>query len=521
MKYITLNKILKFAILGLIIGVFFSCNNKETTLDIPTPVLANYSFELEDSVVTFTNKSVGATEYLWEFGDGTTSTEEHSVHTFEAGDYIVKLTAKGAAGENEFSDNLKITAISDTPDEGEEVDELVAETIRLLSGGTAKSWVIAKESDAYAFGPLDDENVNWFVVDQYDADVFNTRTCLFNSEFTFNTEGVYTRNMNGSIWKEWQFFESEECSDVSTTLVTKNGDNVDVWKDGEFTYEVKNDNGVAVLEIYGLGGYLGHFTSGVNSSDFLPKEYHKYEIKSISDNQIKISSYGYNGDSPVNPTAADRLIRMTLVPSGTVVEEPEEENVSLANVQALLNGGTTKSWVIAKEDNAYNFGPKDSESGIWWGIGPDEIEGRPCIFDTEFTFGSDGSYTRNMNGTVWKDWRIFDDVTCVDATEDLVTKNGDEVNVWKDGSFTYTLTEDNGEIFINTEGLGGYVGLYTSGIDAADYLPHQAHTYRILSIEDGRLELFSYGYGGDSEDAETYDPNSADRSIRLTLVPVQ
>lgn len=80
-----------------------------------TPVqaenLGNQNFECFDSCPTarftvvnngvdagipvhFTNESSGATSYLWDFGDGNTSTAVNPVHTYNAaGTYTVKLYA--------------------------------------------------------------------------------------------------------------------------------------------------------------------------------------------------------------------------------------------------------------------------------------------------------------------------------------------------------------------------------------------------------------------------------------------
>ncbi len=44
--------------------------------------------------VTFANDSEGAVAYLWDFGDGSTSTEEAPSHTYtQAGEHTVNLTA--------------------------------------------------------------------------------------------------------------------------------------------------------------------------------------------------------------------------------------------------------------------------------------------------------------------------------------------------------------------------------------------------------------------------------------------
>ncbi|UII19605.1 PKD domain-containing protein [Fulvivirga ligni] len=53
--------------------------------------------------VRFTNTSQNASEYTWDFGDGTSSTEESPAHTYaEGGVFKVILIAKGNGGSNEY-----------------------------------------------------------------------------------------------------------------------------------------------------------------------------------------------------------------------------------------------------------------------------------------------------------------------------------------------------------------------------------------------------------------------------------
>nr|NQU93168.1 DUF2271 domain-containing protein [Bacteroidota bacterium] len=56
--------------------------------------VADFTFEGASFVVDFTNISTGASSYLWDFGDGETSTEENPTHVYGAdGTYEVTLTA--------------------------------------------------------------------------------------------------------------------------------------------------------------------------------------------------------------------------------------------------------------------------------------------------------------------------------------------------------------------------------------------------------------------------------------------
>ncbi|RYD83460.1 MAG: PKD domain-containing protein [Sphingobacteriales bacterium] len=53
-----------------------------------------------EQTVSFTNTSVNAKSYLWDFGDKTTSTDKNPTHTFtKPGKYDVKLTATSSAGD--------------------------------------------------------------------------------------------------------------------------------------------------------------------------------------------------------------------------------------------------------------------------------------------------------------------------------------------------------------------------------------------------------------------------------------
>jgi hypothetical protein len=66
---------------------------------------ANWSFQVVDMarrLVAFQDKSTGTvTSWKWDFGDHTSSTERHPLHTYKAGgDYIVTLEVEGPQGKS-------------------------------------------------------------------------------------------------------------------------------------------------------------------------------------------------------------------------------------------------------------------------------------------------------------------------------------------------------------------------------------------------------------------------------------
>ncbi len=73
---------------------------------------ADYRYEELFLTVRFTNRSEGGpTAYLWDFGDGTSSTEENPSHDYaEPGSYDVTLTVSNPTGEDSLTRTIRIDA---------------------------------------------------------------------------------------------------------------------------------------------------------------------------------------------------------------------------------------------------------------------------------------------------------------------------------------------------------------------------------------------------------------------------
>jgi PKD repeat protein len=69
--------------------------------------------------VQFTDQSTGATEYQWQFGDGTTSTEQNPIHTYtQVGTYTVTLVASGADYGSVYTQKPGYITVTDPPTVG-------------------------------------------------------------------------------------------------------------------------------------------------------------------------------------------------------------------------------------------------------------------------------------------------------------------------------------------------------------------------------------------------------------------
>lgn len=84
-------------------------------IDIGALPVASFSFKSDNffqapTTITFTNTSLHATSYDWDFGDGQQSTEQNPTHDYDAiGSYMVKLIVKNAFGESTISDEIEVT----------------------------------------------------------------------------------------------------------------------------------------------------------------------------------------------------------------------------------------------------------------------------------------------------------------------------------------------------------------------------------------------------------------------------
>ncbi len=81
---------------------------------LPLP-MAGFTYTAQGLVVTFTNASQNATAYLWDFGDGITSTLENPVHTYAAaGTYTVTLMVTGPCGEDTATHSIVVRPVGPT-----------------------------------------------------------------------------------------------------------------------------------------------------------------------------------------------------------------------------------------------------------------------------------------------------------------------------------------------------------------------------------------------------------------------
>ncbi len=74
---------------------------------------ANFNYSVEDGTVTFTNTSINAETYEWDFGDGTTDNSATPIHTYtEQGTYTVSLTVTKCGKSNTITKTIQVENLS-------------------------------------------------------------------------------------------------------------------------------------------------------------------------------------------------------------------------------------------------------------------------------------------------------------------------------------------------------------------------------------------------------------------------
>jgi PKD repeat protein len=143
--------------------------------------------------VTFTDQSTNSpTTWSWDFGDGTSSTDQHPIHTYAAGTYTVRLTASNSAG-------------SDTETK-----------IDFISVSSPTSGGISLSVAAYKVKGVQKADLGWGGATSTSVDVWRNGTRIM----TTANDGVYTDPINNKGGGSYTYKVCESGTSTCSTEVT-------------------------------------------------------------------------------------------------------------------------------------------------------------------------------------------------------------------------------------------------------------------------------------------------------------
>jgi len=241
-----------------------SCSSDDSAQD-NIPLSADIFNSVQGKKVVFQGLTNSAVSWMWDFGDGTTSTEKNPVHSYtEGGYYTAKLTASGAGGDS-VSKEIKL-AIDLTP-------------YILLTGGPTdtdgKTWRISSGHSANDYFANADASLTPYdeAPKPLPAGIFGAglgMSEVYQDEYTFHYDGDYSMDLkDGAAFSGlvYQFLTTggagikNPSSDQDFGLCTGN-----YTPEPNATFEFLEGADMTVGSVYGPGGQLTY--NNVNVLEF-------------------------------------------------------------------------------------------------------------------------------------------------------------------------------------------------------------------------------------------------------------
>jgi hypothetical protein len=301
--------------------------------------------------VAFTNKSVDAFAWLWDFGDATQSVLENPEHIYGTGtSFLVRLTSIGKAGNNTSSRTISLASPCEFG------------PFNLLTGCGNKKWSLSPENDAIRVlnGP----------------DTISSaapEACQGDDVYTFSATGNFVYDAKG------QTFVNGSCQSSKT--------NASAFK------MLKNEGGNPILILDAVSGgnpFLGRSDEVIGN---------RYEILSVSEDAFRVKCQLNDGRSLLMKfvSASLSLNTVKLFLTGGSRKTWRLDSLSSAPITAGVEANPTQYYAggalaPCQKDDWYTFTSGDSLYVNCNGSTLQPSQGYSCggdnSFSSEFTFGA-------------------------------------------------------------------------------------------------------------------------------------
>jgi PKD domain len=332
---------------------------KDTLGLVGSASVAEFSYKvlpLQDTLpfayaVVFTNASEEATQYQWDFGDNTAlSSEKNPVHTYTTGgEYVVKMISVGTNGNNTISKRIFV------------IDACQNDFFNKLTNCDNLTWTWSTDANAIRVLSADGSQVF------FEGPAAN---CQKDDLYKFYKDGKFEYDANG------QTFDAQAGFSCQAPKANANRYKV-VNRAGQLPQIILNNIAVG--------------TPFIGTTDV------------IDNNMYEVVSY----------SATEMILRGRIAGTGGQRLEIKLKKVvalTLADIKAILNGGSSKSWKLDPTPGANSIivGTEADPSQYFQG-GPLDAT---CQSDDVFTFTSADRVIYNANGATFNGGNIAPNYNC-------------------------------------------------------------------------------------------------------------
>jgi PKD repeat protein len=267
------------------------------------------------------------------------------------------------------------------------------------------------------------------------------------------------------------------------------------------------------------------FTACEDDESSAPEPFANFQYEVSQDNPLEVSftnmsenAESYNWDFGDGESSTEENPTHTYAEAGTydvVLTATNSDDVSTQATKSieiggpnLLAGDGSKTWKLYREETSMGVGPTPEQARSWWSLSNDGS--RPCVYQHEFTFHTDGTFEFNDNGVFWGENAVFagTDVNevCFEASAaNMVNSEGDDVSDWLSGEYEYEYNKNTGEVTLTGE--GAWMGLPQLGTDGESIVPQESKTFSVTIEEHEGYDLMtvSYYYNEGTEENTYWD----------------
>lgn len=203
--------------------------------------IAGFTYEVDRSTAHFTNLSDNSTSYVWDFGDGETSTEENPTHLYASkGTYTVKLTAIDGSDNDVYEESIFVP--------GKFLPVFIAPSFEIDSYRTDWDWNGASSSGA----PTPPDGGRGCKISKSDVWIGQTLQVDLDTYYTLKFWFV-TKSSTQPIGAKVLITDGDNSEVIILDTSTGPSATPDDYEETSFTFNTGDSNSITVKILYGDG----------------------------------------------------------------------------------------------------------------------------------------------------------------------------------------------------------------------------------------------------------------------------